>query len=502
MHFGVGRTIIVGALIAYGATVATAAGATGSVGPYRFSTGTSYGQSVTCGFSGASLAKISEQPPMVKMRAYWHQSHDGRVADAQYVGFAAILSGERGGRWTTLATKHHFTLVGMSWKHLPALPAFTPSSGLKGGYDQYRVREKLTWLRPTDNRREGSVTVSMAHYRDASVWRSSCVRAHPAITSRSLPVARIGRFYGSALRAAGVGPFAWSRTAGSLQGLALSTGGRLAGTPANTPGRSTVTIRVRDGNGLTATRTLPLSVAYAAGDVNGDGAVTCADVTIIENDRGGNRTHLQGDLTGDGKVDDADETAFANAYHAAGCPVTGLTLPISSNGSSVVWSVGLDPNGRAVHVHAVNNHGGSWDWDTGAILWRSPTVNDNVGWSTSDTVTVTVTAVGRTTLNGSASATTPAQTYITAWDGGIGTHQPGTCTGACHTLNFQVHNFPVGSYTWQCLDNGSVYYTSSATIHITDPNQSFVGNSQSWCENTNSQTAIRIDGITSSYAML
>ena len=439
------------------------------------------------------------------MRSYWAQPHHGRVADAQYVGFAATLSGERHGRWTVLATHERFALVGRAWKRLPALPPFTSSAGLKGGYDQYRIREKLTWLRPTDNRREGSVTVAMAHYRDGSTWRSSCVRAHPAITTRTLPVAHIGQTYSSSLAATGVGPFAWSRTAGSFQGLTLSVAGRLAGRPASTPASSTVTIRVKDANGLTASRSFPLSVAYAAGDVNGDGAITCADVAVIDSNRGAaNRTHLQGDLTGDGKVDSADESVFANAYRGVGCPVTGFSVPTNTSGSSIQWSVGLDPNGRAVHVHAVNNHGGTWDWDTGATLWRSPTVTDDVGWNANDTVTVTVTAVGRTTLNGSGSATTPATPppSISTWDGGVGTHQPGTCSGQCHTLNFQVHNFPTGSFTWQCLANGQIFYSSSAAITISNPNQSFSGINLSYCENTNGPTAIRIDNVTSSYAFL
>jgi len=100
--------------------------------------------------------------------------------------------------------------------------------------------------------------------------------------------------------------------------------------------------------------------------------------------------------------------------------------------------------------------------------------------------------------------TDPPQPTINAWDGGLATHQPGSCTGSCHTINFTVSNFPTGRYSWTCYDPGS-YYSSATlgyTINITSSNQTFSGTTQDYCENTNANTSIGFGGYQSNSVYL
>jgi hypothetical protein len=93
--------------------------------------------------------------------------------------------------------------------------------------------------------------------------------------------------------------------------------------------------------------------------------------------------------------------------------------------------------------------------------------------------------------------TDPPPPTITGWDGGRSAVQPGSCSGNCHTLDFSVSNFPIGNYTWTCYDPGS-YYTSTATIKVTQPNMTFTANSSfDYCANTNTDTSIGFDGYQS-----
>jgi large repetitive protein len=93
--------------------------------------------------------------------------------------------------------------------------------------------------------------------------------------------------------------------------------------------------------------------------------------------------------------------------------------------------------------------------------------------------------------------TDPPPPTITGWDGGRSAVQPGTCSGNCHTLDFSVSNFPIGNYTWTCYDPGS-YYTSSATVNVTQPNMTFTATSRfDYCANTNTDISIGFGGYKS-----
>lgn len=82
-----------------------------------------------------------------------------------------------------------------------------------------------------------------------------------SITTSSLPNGRTGTAYDQTLSATGgTTPYAWSIASGSLPtGLALSSVGRITGTPTTT-GTSTFTARVTDAESRTATRQLSITV--------------------------------------------------------------------------------------------------------------------------------------------------------------------------------------------------------------------------------------------------
>jgi hypothetical protein len=85
-----------------------------------------------------------------------------------------------------------------------------------------------------------------------------------AITTTSLPPGTVDQPYSSQLRqSGGTGPYAWSRTSGTLpSGLTLSSGGTLTGTP-NATGSGTVTVTVTDSAGNSAAKALAWAVAPA-----------------------------------------------------------------------------------------------------------------------------------------------------------------------------------------------------------------------------------------------
>ena len=100
-----------------------------------------------------------------------------------------------------------------------------------------------------------------------------CIRARadaggqpsaPAITTTSLPGAKVGVLYSQTLQAAGgVPPYTWSLAAGSLpNGVNLGQDGKLAGTPGQA-GIFNFTAKVKDASGATDQKDLSLTVANA-----------------------------------------------------------------------------------------------------------------------------------------------------------------------------------------------------------------------------------------------
>lgn len=107
----------------------------------------------------------------------------------------------------------------------------------------------------------------------------------PAITSAALPAATAGKPYTAGpLGATGTGPLTFTATA-LPAGLTMSPAGVITGTP-TTAGVFRPAFTVHDGNGLTATKVLALTVAAASSESPDGTTVTTAGPTIT--DKAGN----------------------------------------------------------------------------------------------------------------------------------------------------------------------------------------------------------------------
>lgn len=198
-------------------------------------------------------------------------------------------------------------------------------------------------------------------------------------------------------------------------------------------------------------------------------------------------------------------SSASNTVYPYGSPPT-PTAGASNNGTVVTYSWGGGTNGRPVHFF-VSIDGGSYA-DRGTA---GNNEQDDRGYSHTYSISVYVRdSAGQQSPTASASGTTPApppspppSASISASQGAPGYSSIGTCTSSssgCNWLSFQVHNFAIGRYTWTCISNGQVSYQSTATINITDPNQSFAGGSgnNGYCVfGRGISEQIRINGITS-----
>lgn len=183
-------------------------------------------------------------------------------------------------------------------------------------------------------------------------------------------------------------------------------------------------------------------------------------------------------------------------------PVKSLDIQTSASGPVVNFTVSVDPNGRSLSVHIHTSTGQDQVFSTGVGPWSWPGT-DNIGYGQTDTIDVTVSDASRSASLSKQQSTPAPSPSITAWQGVAGTSSIGTCTSPsqnCHWLDFQVHNFPTGRFSWSCMSNDADSYDSAPiTLNITDPNQTFHGTNASgeciW--GSGYVEGIRIDGYTS-----
>jgi hypothetical protein len=132
----------------------------------------------------------------------------------------------------------------------------------------------------------------------------------PSITTSSLPNGTVGVTYSQTLAATGgTSPYTWTITAGTLPaGLSLSSSGIISGTPTTAGGPASLTFRVTDSASATTTKSLSITVNYAAWDVNKDGTVNVLDMISISQhwDELGIPGWITQDVNGDGVVNTLD----------------------------------------------------------------------------------------------------------------------------------------------------------------------------------------------------
>ncbi len=127
-----------------------------------------------------------------------------------------------------------------------------------------------------------------------------------AISTASLPNAMAGAAYSQTMSASGgTAPYRWGIAAGALPaGLSLSLGGAITGTPVSAGGPTQVTFQVTDSASATVTKSISITVAFAAWDVNMDGAVNLLDIILTGQHLGetGAPGWIRADVNSDGVV--------------------------------------------------------------------------------------------------------------------------------------------------------------------------------------------------------
>ncbi|MBR7828543.1 cadherin-like domain-containing protein [Actinospica sp. MGRD01-02] len=183
-------------------------------------------------------------------------------------------------------------------------------------------------------------------------------------------------------------------------------------------------------------------------------------------------------------------------------PLNGLSIQTSASGQTVNFTVSVNPNGKSATVQ-INTSRQSQTFTTGTGAW-SWNGSDTMGYSATDTINVTVSDPGRSSISGSASQSTPAAppppatvtvSQGTKCGGGGGSAcQGGSCTNSsCAYIHVQTANFS-GNVT--CSFNSSV--GAQGFINETyGPNQS--KDSYNWFGYPGDTVTVTCGGVSGSY---
>ena len=132
----------------------------------------------------------------------------------------------------------------------------------------------------------------------------------PSVTTSALPNGNVGLTYSQTLLAiGGTTPYTWAIASGTLPaGLSLSASGVISGIPTTVGGPTSVNFRVTDRANTTATKTLTITVGYAAWDVNRDGTINVLDMINISQHWGesGTADWILQDVNSDGVINVLD----------------------------------------------------------------------------------------------------------------------------------------------------------------------------------------------------
>jgi hypothetical protein len=169
-------------------------------------------------------------------------------------------------------------------------------------------------------------------------------------------------------------------------------------------------------------------------------------------------------------------TRTVNTYGALPVPV--VSASVNSDGRTVAWSVTTSGNGRPATL-SIHSTGGANTTET-IVGDRSVTGTDTVGWSTTDTITVTLSdsANQRGSTSSQKSVTTPPQPTMDVVAGPYATNTT-YCTNkaTCRQIIINLHNFQPGQqitlyYDTDCANQTPANYqlcsgnnNSSAMTH-------------------------------------
>ena len=208
-----------------------------------------------------------------------------------------------------------------------------------------------------------------------------------------------------------------------------------------------------------------------------------------------------GSTSGADTGSECDAPVQSNAVTPYG-PLSDLSIQTSANGQTVDFTVSVNPNGKPATVQ-INTSKQSQTFTTTADEWTWSS-SDDMGYSATDTINVTVSDPGRTSLSQSASQSTPAPppppATVTVSQGalcgssGHAACKGGSCTNSsCAYIHVVTANFS-GSVTCSFNSNASGPNFVNETYGA---NQSM--DSWNWFGYPGDTVTVTCGGVTGSY---
>ena len=202
------------------------------------------------------------------------------------------------------------------------------------------------------------------------------------------------------------------------------------------------TIECTDGTGPCGPWTLPTAGETGVTETVNDLPNGAADTLDLDDCNG------SGGAAQTGSDCDAADSVTVTPYG----PLQGLSISTSASGQTVSFTVSVDPDGKPATVQiSTSKQSQTFTTGTGEWSWGS---SDDMGYSATDTINVTVSDPGRTSLSQSASQSTPAPpppptvtvSRGAACGGGGGSAcEGGSCaSSSCGYIHVVTANFSAG----------------------------------------------------------
>jgi hypothetical protein len=222
----------------------------------------------------------------------------------------------------------------------------------------------------------------------------------------------------------------------------------LAATPTGVDGRATITFDAPASHGASSTVTCTAGASSCGTWTFPTGGQQNVTETINGLSNGQPTTVSLRDcngskgIAGSGSACDATATASVTTYG----PLKGQSVTASASGTNVNFTVSVNPNGAAATVHVqTSKQSQTFTTGTGAWTWSS---SDNMGYSATDNITLTVSASGRSTVTAQKSVTTSAPPATVTVSRGAACNDNGnpcingSCTNAsCGYIHVVTKNF-------------------------------------------------------------
>jgi large repetitive protein len=245
-----------------------------------------------------------------------------------------------------------------------------------------------------------------------------------------------------------------------------------------TDGQATITFNVGASHGATSTVTCTAngnSCGTWSFPTSGKSGVTetinglsnGSSTTITLKDCNGSKG-----LAGSGSACDSPKSTTVVTYG----PIKNPSVNASASGTTVNFTVSVNPNGNAASVHVTSaKQDRTFTTGTGPWSWSS---SDTVGYNATDTIKITVSDSGRSTVSATGSATTgspPATVAVSKGAAcGAGGGSPclnGSCVStSCAYIHLKTTNF-TGSFTcsfYTNYDDGGPGWANSTYTHNID----------------------------------